>query len=334
MQKYGLHGVANIITSRTDKDYGADWDPNKNQYMTQQMIDAISANFDIESHTDELHYLDNNISGFMLETPANVLTDLLTSRNKLAKYGDVSLFAYPFGQFDTARISLIKEAGFSQAYTIKKGYVQSWNDPYQLNRIAVYPWTTLSEFIAVVSDTVEPIFSDIPLNHPNFNQTFWLYSHHIVKGYPDGHFGPNLGITRGQAAKMLVQALGLDVPSQVMTAPFSDLPLNYSDQYLVRVATALKRAGIFNGDRGYFKPHEILTREQMATVLVNTFGWKSDGRSASVKDLSQASSSHQANIKILAQKGITVLPNGYFLPHEATKRIHLASFLYKALHLE
>ncbi|WP_106496175.1 S-layer homology domain-containing protein [Lentibacillus sp. Marseille-P4043] len=333
MKEHGLHGIANIITGRTDKDYGVDWDPDRNQYMNQEMLDTISPVFDMQSHTNQMHFLSNGTSGFMLKSPENAFQDLRTSRDKLAKYGDVLIFAYPFGQYNADRKELVKKAGFSMAYTIKKGYIKSWDDPYQLNRNGITPKTSLQEFKALVSKTVSPIFKDIPLNHPNFDQTFWLYSHHIVKGYPDGHFGPRENINRAQAAKMLVQALGLQVPDHVEAAPFSDIPVNYGDPYLVKAVTALKAAGIFNGDDGKFRPASVLTREQMATVLVNTFKWEAVD-DAVVKDLGKASESHQVNIKILAQKCITVLPNGYFSPHDPTRRLHLASFLYKSMHLE
>lgn len=334
MQAHGFHGVANIITSRTEMDYGAEWDSDSNQYLNQEMLDTISSVFEFQSHTNELHYLDTGLSGFMLEESEQIVTDLLTSRERLTEFGDVRLFAYPFGQYDSRVIELLKESGFQMAFTIKKGYVKSWDKPFELNRIAIHPKTSISEFKEIVMNTVEPIFKDIPLSHPNFEQTFWLYSHHIIKGYPDGHFGSNQNITRAQSAKMLVQALGVKIPEHVEKAPFSDIPLNYKDSYLVKAVTALKEAHIFNGDHGMFNPESVLTREQMATVLVNTYKWDPASINVVVKDLDQADKSHKENILILAQEGVTTIPNGNFLPDAPTRRLHLASFLYKAMHLK
>ena len=88
------------------------------------------------------------------------------------------------------------------------------------------------------------------------------------------------------------------------------------------------------GLNGEFNPNDVLTREQMASVLVHTFKWQSTGKSIVVKDMNKASERHQFNIEILAQKGITILQNGISSPHDPTLCVHLASFLYKALHLQ
>lgn len=334
MQAHGLHGVANIITSRIDKENKVNWNPDTNQYMNHEMLNAISSVFDLESHTNKSHYLHYGKSRLMFQTSEFILGDLLISREKLSRFNNATLLAYPFGQFDSRVIKLAKESGFSMAFTTNEGYVKSWDSPYRLNRIAIHPKTSISEFKEIVMNTVEPIFKDIPLSHPNFEQTFWLYSHHIIKGYPDGYFGSNQNITRAQSAKMLVQALGVKIPEHVEKAPFSDIPLNYKDSYLVKAVTALKEAHIFNGDHGMFNPESVLTREQMATVLVNTYKWDPASINVVVKDLDQADKSHKENILILAQEGVTTIPNGNFLPDAPTRRLHLASFLYKAMHLK
>ncbi|GAA0435169.1 hypothetical protein GCM10008983_09670 [Lentibacillus halophilus] len=334
MKKHDLHGVANIITNRTYKDYGDEWDPAKHQYMDERMLDAISDEvFELESHTNQLHRYIKGQSAFTYKSPDTVISDLDANRQALSNYNDdVTLFAYPFGQYNSESKKILKKAGFQTAYTVKDGYVSSWDDPYQLNRLGIVPSTSFQEFKNIVTNTVAPIFTDIPLDHPNFGQTFWLYSHHIIKGYPDGHFGPREHIDRSQAAKMLVQALGMDVPDNVESAPFTDIPLDYHDPYLVKVVTALKQNGIFQGDGGAFKPASHLTREQMATVLVNAFNWTEADTHVDVADLNQASPSHRETIRIMAQKGITALPNGKFSPHDPTRRLHVASFLYQAMH--
>ncbi|WP_277680221.1 S-layer homology domain-containing protein [Gracilibacillus dipsosauri] len=335
MQKYDLHGVASIITERTYRDYGEEWDPSRLQYMNEEMLLEISTHFDLESHTNNLHYIETpGKSGFVASPKAVVKADLLLSKERLSQFGNVTLFAYPYGHFTEESIEILKETGFEQAYTTKKGYVKSWDDPFQLNRITINPKVDFAEFKKLVSNTVAPIFTDIPLTHPNFEQSLWLYNNRVIKGYPDGTFKPNDVINRGQSAKMLVQALDIDVPDKVTEAPFKDMPLNYGDQYLLRAAAALKDAGIFNGVNGEFKPTQVLTRQQMATVLVNAYEWVLEGEPVQIKDLDRAHTSHQENIQILAQKGITVIPNGYFKPSDPTKRIHLASFLYNTMHLD
>ncbi|WP_106496171.1 polysaccharide deacetylase family protein [Lentibacillus sp. Marseille-P4043] len=151
MQKYELRGIANIITSRTEMDYGAEWDPDRNQYMDQEMLDEVSSVFELQSHTNELHFLDpGEKSRLILVSQEDAIADLQASQEKLSKYGDVTLLAYPFGQFSSNIVKLVKEAGFTMAFTTEKGYVKPNDDPYQLNRIGITPDMSLEKFEEIV----------------------------------------------------------------------------------------------------------------------------------------------------------------------------------------
>ncbi|TRM11658.1 polysaccharide deacetylase family protein [Lentibacillus cibarius] len=56
MKEHNLDGVANIITRRTYRDYGDKWDPSRNQYMDKEMLNKISDVFELQSHTNKLHF--------------------------------------------------------------------------------------------------------------------------------------------------------------------------------------------------------------------------------------------------------------------------------------
>ncbi len=55
-------------------------------------------------------------------------------------------------------------------------------------------------------------FSDVPTSHPFFKFVEALHAAGISNGYPDGRFGVNDPITRGQMAVFLSAALGLNWP--------------------------------------------------------------------------------------------------------------------------
>jgi len=55
-------------------------------------------------------------------------------------------------------------------------------------------------------------FSDVPTNHPFFKFVEALHAAGITGGYPDGRFGVNDSLTRGQMAVFLSTALGLNWP--------------------------------------------------------------------------------------------------------------------------
>ncbi len=56
-------------------------------------------------------------------------------------------------------------------------------------------------------------FSDVPTNHPFFQFVEAIHAAGITNGYPDGRFGVNDPITRGQMAVYLAAALGLHWPN-------------------------------------------------------------------------------------------------------------------------
>jgi len=64
-----------------------------------------------------------------------------------------------------------------------------------------------------VSDPpVTATFTDVPTNHPFFRFVEALAAAGVTGGYPDGRFGVDDPITRGQMAVFLSSALGLNWP--------------------------------------------------------------------------------------------------------------------------
>jgi hypothetical protein len=55
-------------------------------------------------------------------------------------------------------------------------------------------------------------FTDVPVGHPFFQFVEALAASGITVGYPDGRFGVDDSITRGQMAVFLAKALGLHWP--------------------------------------------------------------------------------------------------------------------------
>jgi peptidoglycan/xylan/chitin deacetylase (PgdA/CDA1 family) len=52
----------------------------------------------------------------------------------------VGAFAYPFGDYNDATLSAVKEAGFALACTVDAGNVRSGTDPIRLPRFYVGDW--------------------------------------------------------------------------------------------------------------------------------------------------------------------------------------------------
>jgi hypothetical protein len=87
----------------------------------------------------------------------------------------------------------------------------------------------------------------------------------IVSGFPDGTFGPDLPVTRGQLATFLARALGL---APVDVDAFADVATSSHRGSI----NAIAAAGIVQGTpAGAFRPDAEATRDQTATFLANAF---------------------------------------------------------------
>ncbi len=185
-----------------------------------------------------------------------------------------------------------------------------------------------------MSDITKPVlelsFSDVDANSFGKEAIYHLAKEGVILGYPDGTFKPNRSLTRGQAASLFVRLLNLE-PS-ASSAGFVDL--SETNPYF-KVANAAKEAGIFNGNGdGTFGATDLLTREQMATVLVRAFNLEANTKKVELKDLNHVSESHRKHVEILYQNGITTgTGNGNYDPKAPVTRAQFAVFLVRAMTL-
>src|SRR5207249_8496815 len=66
-------------------------------------------------------------------------------------------------------------------------------------------------------------FNDVPADHPYYAYIEAAYFHGLIDGYGDGSFRPYENVTRGQVAKVVVQAAGLRLVHP-NTPSFTDVP--------------------------------------------------------------------------------------------------------------
>lgn len=170
-------------------------------------------------------------------------------------------------------------------------------------------------------------FSDVKEDFWAAGEIYSLVDAGIINGYEDGTFKPSQKLIRGQAANLLTNALELPIPKDLKAFP--DVSEN---SVFAEGAAAAKAAGIFTGSEGKFGAGDVLTREQMASVLVRAFDLKATDEEVTFTDINRVSPSHLENVKILAQNGITTgKEDGSFDPKSAVNRAAFATFLYRAL---
>lgn len=127
-------------------------------------------------------------------------------------------------------------------------------------------------------------FTDVPPGHTFYPYVQCLACQNVISGYGDGTFGPNNLVTRGQLAKIVSNAAGLDdVPGPQL---FTDVPPSHPFYpYIYRLATHGHMGGYPCGgpgepcdpeNRPYFRPFNSATRGQLSKIVSNTAGYSED----------------------------------------------------------
>ncbi len=177
---------------------------------------------------------------------------------------------------------------------------------------------------AIVSEAAQGPFDDVPANHPYATEIGAMKEAGIITGNAN-QFKPSQAVSREHAVLMLSRALPLAPIRDGKT--FLDVPATatYAD-----VIAKAYRAGIIDGAGDNFKPKQVVTRAQMAKMLVQAFHLQPRTNKGDFTDVAK---DHWAKdyINILASHGITTGDNGKFKPNEPVTRAHMAVFLQRAM---
>ncbi|MEF2246928.1 S-layer homology domain-containing protein [Paenibacillus sp. IITD108] len=130
-----------------------------------------------------------------------------------------------------------------------------------------------SSFTTRISDlglygvlTYDKSFVDVPPSHWAYQGVKVLSAKHIIKGISDADYAPARQVTRAEMAALLNRTLGLSVQQK---AGFADV--DPAAWYADDVA-ALAEAGIIKGvSETIFEPDRMVTREEMAVMLVRAY---------------------------------------------------------------
>lgn len=282
LKQLGFTAEQYIITARTPTTPQT-FDHKRLHFLSKQEMDEMTDVYNYYAHTHNLHSLTpNNISFMIANKRDDVKADLSLNRKLL---NNTTYFAYPFGQYTNDTINLVREAGFTMAYTTKRGYVTLGVNKLLIPRLGVEPNLPIKEFAKAIDTEMPPktpskpkpeqdgLFSDVHKSDGYYEAVLSLTERGIISGFPDGTFKPHNEVTRGQAAKILAQTLKLDYVDEE-TPQFIDVPKTH--QYYKPIA-ALVSAGIINGyEDGTFRPENKLTRAQMAKVITLGFQFKEE----------------------------------------------------------
>lgn len=178
------------------------------------------------------------------------------------------------------------------------------------------------------------VFEDIPTSFWAKDEIDYLYSKDIIKGYEVNDtkmFYPGRNVTRAQAAKMIMIAIG--EPELNKKAPtFKDVPKDHWAYGWIEHANNL---GIITGydKEGTFKPDDFLTRAQMSKIISKAFGLDVEAAEAKPIVFDDIEQSYWAShyINTLYYNGISNGSGNSYKPTEKISRAHFSVFISRAL---
>lgn len=140
-------------------------------------------------------------------------------------------------------------------------------------------------------------FTDICPDYWAYPYIDCLASHNIISGYPDGSFGPNNSITRGQLAKVVANAAGYS--ENHVEQSFADIaPGSTYYIYIQRLASRSILGGYACGGVGepcntsrlpYFRPNADTSRGQIAKIIAAAAGYSDPPGSPRFQDVTPGS---------------------------------------------
>jgi hypothetical protein len=140
--------------------------------------------------------------------------------------------------------------------------------------------SSTSTSVASVTPTVCVLpFTDVPPSDPFYAYINCLYCRGVISGYSDGTFRPGNEITRGQIAKMVAIAAGInDDPGPQI---YEDVPVSSTFYVWINrlsgrgymggyaCGLTLEEPCVEPGNRPYFRPNASATRGQLSKIVSN-----------------------------------------------------------------
>lgn len=174
-------------------------------------------------------------------------------------------------------------------------------------------------------------FDDVSEQHWAYDVIKKMAAKHVVSGVSETEFAPEKPVTRAEFAALIVRALGLEATGE---AGFKDV--DSTDWYADAVAAAYE-AGIVSGRSiETFVPDDIITRQEMAIMIVRAYELKSGktvtaGSEAGFADGASISAWAQDAVNAAAELGIIKgRANDRFVPHGHATRAEAVQVISQA----
>lgn len=104
--------------------------------------------FEYGSHTNAMHGMEEGIPDLLRHNQKAIFGDLKLGYHRT---GSTPYFAYPFGAYNEKIIKMLKELGYTLAFTTKPGKVTIKTDPMEINRYPMYTSTSVENLAEILN---------------------------------------------------------------------------------------------------------------------------------------------------------------------------------------
>ncbi|QKF71542.1 polysaccharide deacetylase [Campylobacter geochelonis] len=143
LQKYNLKATIYLVPNQTTNHWESSNTSHISPMLTHLQIKQMQSSGLIEfgSHTlshENLSTLDDEI----------LKAELLYSKIEISELTNsaCTAFAYPYGKFDERIINATKEAGYTNAVVVKRGFYEAKDDKFSIKRIGVLGTESFFDF--------------------------------------------------------------------------------------------------------------------------------------------------------------------------------------------
>ena len=171
-------------------------------------------------------------------------------------------------------------------------------------------------------------FKDMTKSVSSYDAVMDLTSRGVINGFEDGTYRPSAPVTRGQAAKLLVEILELDI-RDIEDPEFKDVPQTHR---FYKYIAALAKEGIINGYLdGNFGVDDSLQRGQMVSILGDAYKFGTGNLTNNPFTDVNVNAFYAPYLQSLIDHKITFgLTETSFGPSEIVDRGQMAMFLYRS----
>lgn len=173
-------------------------------------------------------------------------------------------------------------------------------------------------------------FDDID-GHWAYDDIIDLKAKGVIYGISENEFAPDIPVTRAEAAALVARALKL---TEIGETHFADVEYGWYFESVKKTAAA----SIMNGSNGFFRPNDVITREELAKIADNIM--KRNGKDTfkeyyvinSFNDRAEISSwAEEAVMNACGEKIMCGVGEQRFAPKEAVTRAQIAVVLSRLL---